>query len=955
MLDPLIKPGRVLLTSYGVAVVISTDGNGSSFKARIWRHVGKSVASSTTAYLNSSCVIRELPAAPGMTTEFMPADQDISTAHEDNVVNTSKIMIHCYSPSKDEYTVSYINDGSVGNTHLDLVSKLSGEDFDEKEVDTKADESEELFQFKPSEISPAKCAQFYPLIDDLMHRGNEAASSAKALVKDNPKFFELTETISKDSADEFSKSDVLSSGIGKITQITDKVADKLKNAVPDSVEVDGIYKMLKDEELTVLLANGRDRLQQLVSGGLKESTHQALKDMGLEINTDVNGSMSSAMVQAQVQALAALNELLADNLDITLETVQSTLGDKFGTMFDSLATAAKSDGNLENILGEISAKTSEWQKETGRLMSTKSSSLFMEGTQRFQSRVGNILSPVQLALVEKSGADLTKAFTEGDIAVAKLKSIELGESVRSRLFAAIEIRSGTQGGLDSIIAGALSQIGSDSISDILADFKSSATTSSENAHESLISLLSERSQYHEISIQKIERVLVDIESYLGEDMSPENIVSLAKGEGGTAAIFQPIAKRAAKEIEKQLDVAQESIEDERILVVISHVRKIMSGNLTLTSLVDEISVILNSDDAVQAGTALAQTGEQLLDALEGTSENKRLSDVFGAVEKAGITKESMIGQVSVFVCYFAQCIFKVQSTHILYSFRCPIQLEKLNVGDVLDTAGEAVSDERKRMELLSSVTDSALEFLLKILPSMPVEPFEGVRDGLIYSIKNLSMHGFKLKKEDIMVEIAGIRAAGQTGEGFEDFVQREVKPADILIVDIRNISAVFEDAIWSFEQTYMPYLKGSGRANVEVSEGHMRLEFELKKRDRSRANGSSFEPVLCLKTRTCSISQLSISFEGASRLTWVANRLAKMLKNPLKDYVVRVIIDLLGTRSGWLLENLNAVLSANWDIIMKTMKLNIVSKAIAPTNHSLLRTFYKSFPSTLSNNFKLIL
>jgi hypothetical protein len=153
----------------------------------------------------------------------------------------------------------------------------------------------------------------------------------------------------------------------------------------------------------------------------------------------------------------------------------------------------------------------------------------------------------------------------------------------------------------------------------------------------------------------------------------------------------------------------------------------------------------------------------------------------------------------------------------------------------------------------------------------------------------------------------------------------------------------------------MPYLKGSGRANVEVSEGHMRLEFELKKRDRSRANGSSFEPVLCLKTRTCSISQLSISFEGASRLTWVANRLAKMLKNPLKDYVVRVIIDLLGTRSGWLLENLNAVLSANWDIIMKTMKLNIVSKAIAPTNHSLLRTFYKSFPSTLSNNFKLIL
>jgi len=133
--------------------------------------------------------------------------------------------------------------------------------------------------------------------------------------------------------------------------------------------------------------------------------------------------------------------------------------------------SAKSDGALETILGNISEKTSEWQKETGRLLSTKSSSLFMEGAQRFHARVGNILSPTQLALVEKSGSDLTKAFTEGDVAVAKLKSIELGDSVRSRLFAAIEIRSETQGGLDSIIAGAISQIGGDSIGDMLADFK----------------------------------------------------------------------------------------------------------------------------------------------------------------------------------------------------------------------------------------------------------------------------------------------------------------------------------------------------------------------------------------------------------------------------------------------------------------------------------------------------
>jgi hypothetical protein len=214
---------------------------------------------------------------------------------------------------------------------------------------------------------------------------------------------------------------------------------------------------------------------------------------------------------------------------------------------------------------------------------------------------------------------------------------------------------------------------------------------------------------------------------------------------------------------------------------------------------------------------------------------------------------------------------------------------------------------------------------------MTVPPFEGVRDGLIYSIKNLSMHGFKLKKEDIMVEIAGIRAAGQNQTLTSDsdpLFQRKVKASDILVLDVRNISAVFENALWGFEQTYMPYLKGNGRANIKVSEGHIRLEFELKKRRRSSLEGQVWEPVLCLKKRDCTISQLSISFEGASRLTWVANKLAKMLKNPLRDYVVKIIVELLGTRSGWLLESLNGVLSAHWDIIMKTTGLTIVSFSI---------------------------
>lgn len=166
----------------------------------------------------------------------------------------------------------------------------------------------------------------------------------------------------------------------------------------------------------------------------------------------------------------------------------------------------------------------------------------------------------------------------------------------------------------------------------------------------------------------------------------------------------------------------------------------------------------------------------------------------------------------------------------------------MNVDDLLETAEGAYGDENKRRELLSSATDSALDFLLRILPSMPVPPFEGVKDGLIYSIQNLSMHGFKVRKEDIMVEISGIRASDQSGtsmdmetetesngieeprvdysaasygpiDGSQDtndlldlfqsrdpkldeVLTRNVKATELLIIDVRNISATFDKASW---------------------------------------------------------------------------------------------------------------------------------------------------------------
>ena len=311
--------------------------------------------------------------------------------------------------------------------------------------------------------------------------------------------------------------------------------------------------------------------------------------------------------------------------------------------------------------------------------------------------------------------------------------------------------------------------------------------------------------------------------------------------------------------------------------------------------------------------------ESLLDNFEAASA--RLGDaskpgadaapgIIDAVAKAGITKDAVMKGV-----------------------------EGLDVDKLLDGTRSAVTDEAARRELISGAGDAALDFLLKILPSMPVPPFDGVREGLVYHLSNLSMAGFKARKEDIYIEIAGIKAAAarKSENGNDRYIpqsqsQRGVKASELLTIDIKNISATLDDAAWSFEQTYMPYLRGSGKANTKLWDGAIRLKFELRRRvsnvrEKDPVTGipldATWEPVLCLNDRTCTIGGVELTIQGESRMAWVANKLVSALSNPLRDYVVSVIVNALKTHSGWLIDMLNKNLNNYWDFILRTAKLEL--------------------------------
>ena len=833
------------------------------------------------------------------------------------------------------------------------------------------DHRELFLEVTPDQLISAPSAKFYPVLESLLVRAERAAVATAQLLT-SPATQRWVDATGQRIEEHWNGSGGSSSSMMEQQQQPHSSSsnNKLEQLGAMELPIDEaakgaqeVWTLLKDEDVTALLERCRQRLRQLQQPDyLSAATQQTLARTGIHIDLQSgSSSFTESVAKSRQVALSALEELLQQHNHAGLGDLEHLRGDltkNFTTAFDSLSTAAKSDRDLNQLFESVAAQTTEWQEATGRLLSTRSASLFLEGASRLQARATAMFrrQAGEFQAIGEIGSKLTKSFTEGDAALARLKSIELGEAVKSRLVEAIEVRSESSGGLDGIIAGALaavkgnSESGENQIRDLLKNLQRTASSKTKDAHETLLAVLSSQSIYREQALLRTEQALCDLldknSQMMGDDLTPDQIAAVVRGEGGTAKIFEPIAQRAMQQIEKQLDAAESQVQDATVLEVLSRVRKIMSGELTLTAVMDDIVSVLNDDKVVAAGESIVQQSEQVLDVIEGVSANKAVADAMQIVEKAGITKDSVMRE-----------------------------FEKLNVDDLLGAAGDAVTDERARRKLLSSATDTALDFVLRVLPSMPVPPFEGVKDGLVYHISNLSMKGFRVKKEDIQIELAGIRATKRhsqaaampgvptpdaqheeteesptnvhrsisgnssfdsTGSEFSvEEVHSHVKATELLIIDIRNISAVLDNALWSFEQTYLPYLKGNGAANVKLSGGAIRLQFELRKRRKEKPDDdaveakdesgfSEWEPVLCLHDRSCTISEVDLTMEGGGKIAWIVNTLAGIFKGVLRDYVVATIVKVLSSRSGWILERLNMILAPYWDLIFRTAQLKMV-------------------------------
>eukprot|EP00903_Cladosiphon_okamuranus_P011757 g11052.t1 len=83
-------------------------------------------------------------------------------------------------------------------------------------------------------------------------------------------------------------------------------------------------------------------------------------------------------------------------------------------------------------------------------------------------------------------------------------------------------------------------------------------------------------------------------------------------------------------------------------------------------------------------------------------------------------------------------------------------IEGLDTDEILETAEKAITDVDARTRLLDGIKDSTVEFLLEYLPHIEVPPISGSSSRVGYAITNLDLSGFRLRKEDVEVQLVDL-------------------------------------------------------------------------------------------------------------------------------------------------------------------------------------------------------
>uniref|UniRef100_K3XBA8 PDZ domain-containing protein n=1 Tax=Globisporangium ultimum (strain ATCC 200006 / CBS 805.95 / DAOM BR144) TaxID=431595 RepID=K3XBA8_GLOUD len=228
-----------------------------------------------------------------------------------------------------------------------------------------------------------------------------------------------------------------------------------------------------------------------------------------------------------------------------------------------------------------------------------------------------------------------------------------------------------------------------------------------------------------------------------------------------------------------------------------------------------------------------------------------------------------------------------------------VKLDKLaEWGSTLTTNRE------KRQEFVNQVKDHCLDFFMSVLPSIKIDTISGIEEGVEYSMSNLDLSNFRVRKERVKVRMG------------------TVADEELFTVRATHLTALLKGFQWTFAQKYFPYLNGGGLADAELTGGMISLGFKAEKVIVNKVTGE-VRPTLVLNSMEIEIKQeLKITVQG-SWFSAVYNLLASVFAELIREYLAKTMESKLLGHMIKLLKTLNDQMDEYWPLIFQLLDIRV--------------------------------
>ncbi|CAI5709925.1 unnamed protein product [Hyaloperonospora brassicae] len=214
------------------------------------------------------------------------------------------------------------------------------------------------------------------------------------------------------------------------------------------------------------------------------------------------------------------------------------------------------------------------------------------------------------------------------------------------------------------------------------------------------------------------------------------------------------------------------------------------------------------------------------------------------------------------------------------------------------------TDHKKRQEFVDQIKDHCLDFFTSVLPTLKIDTISGVEDDIAYSISNLDLSNFRVKKERTKVRMG------------------TVVDEELFTVRATHLTALLKGFDWTFQQKCFPYLHGGGVADAALSGGVICLGFKAEKKASNEETGE-FKPILVLNSMRIEISQeLKLTVQG-SWFSAIYNILASVFAELIREYLAKTMETKLLKHTIKLLGILNKQMDDYWPLIFQLLDIRM--------------------------------